>query len=161
MRTEFRQTEPEREWRSLMAFDRRIFPPGDCFSGSWWRSLESYWLLVNGKKAGCCAFERHTGFGEADCTPEPGTLYIASTGIAQEWQGRGLGRLMKAWQLCFAQEHGFRRVVTNIRRKNRAMYHLNVEFGFRVVSTLPGYYLDPPDATIVMERKLRSRRKSQ
>lgn len=159
METEFRRTEPEREWRSLMLFDRKIFPAGDCFPASYWRAVESYWLLVDGKKVGCCAFERHVDMQEDVRSdglnlPHSGTLYIVSTGIAPERQGRGFGRLMKAWQICFARQEGFRRVITNVRSRNRAMRKLNQEFGFRVLRITKGYYADPPDATVVMELRL-------
>ena len=129
---------------------------GELLAGA----IEIVLLLVDGKKVGCCAFETGMSNMQEDVRsdglnlPHSGTLYIVSTGIAPELQGRGFGRLMKAWQICFARQHGFRRVITNVRSRNRAMRKLNEAFGFRVLRVTKGYYADPPDATVVMELRL-------
>jgi len=107
-------------------------------------------------KAGCCAFVRNLDFQEdvrADFrnVRMPGSLYIASTGLLPKFQGQGFGSLMKAWQICFARQHGFTRIVTNVRRRNQAIVKLNRSFGFRRLRTTPGYYHEPADATVVME----------
>ena len=146
------------ELRSLTAFDRKVFP-ADYFSSGQWRIYESYWLVVNKRKVGCCAFEENVEFADdlrQDGLNPPckGSLYIASTGILPKFQGRGFGQLMKAWQLAYARTHGFWRIVTNTRKRNAAMIALNKKFGFRVVRTTPGYYCQPTDATVVMERLL-------
>ena len=83
--------------------------------------------------------------------PCKGSLYIASTGIHPKFQGKGFGALIKSWQICYARHHGFKRIVTNTRRRNTAMVSLNRKFGFRIIRTTPRYYSDPDDATVVME----------
>ena len=130
-----------------MAFDRKVFPPSDRFPASYWKQLESYWLLVDGVNSGCCAFEPHTGFED----PLRGSLYIATTGILPKFQRQGLGALLKSWEVAYARRHGFQRIVTNTRKKNRAMIALNRRFGFEIIRTVPRYYADPVDATVVME----------
>src|SRR4051794_5053434 len=123
MKTEFRKAILPAEARSLQLFDGKVFSEADRFHAAYWRELESYWLLVGGVKAGCCAFVRNLDFQEdvrADFrnVRMPGSLYIASTGLLPKFQGQGFGSLMKAWQICFARQHGFTRIVTNVRRRN-------------------------------------------
>jgi ribosomal protein S18 acetylase RimI-like enzyme len=158
MQTEFRRAVVPREVRSLIAFDHKAFPRSDWFAARDWEHYESYWLCVGARKIGCCAFEAGVDF--ADDVDETnrrseGSLYIASTGILPAFQGKGFGRLMKSWHIAYAIHYGYRRVVTNTRSRNAAMIALNKKFGFRVLRTTPGYYGDPVDATVVMERVLR------
>lgn len=159
MQVEFKLAIIPDDLRRLHAFDRKVFPPSDVFPMAHWRAYESWWMVVAGKNIGCCAFQLGVDFQEDiyredDNPPQPGTLYIASTGIHPAHQGRGLGRLLKSWQVAYAQHHGFSRIVTNTRSRNRAMIALNRSFGFEVIRKTRGYYSDPTDATTVMELKL-------
>ncbi len=145
MHTVFRRVELPRELRSLLIFDRKVFRESDRFDKDYWQTLESYWMVVDKVKVGCCAFERHL---------EHATLYIATTGVLPRFQRGGLGRLLKAWEIAFARHHGFRRLVTNCRKRNVAMIKLNKSFGFRTVRSMPGYYFNPTDSTVFMELHL-------
>lgn len=159
MKTEFRKANPAAELRSLTAFDRKVFPPSDLFDADYWEACLVYWLIVDGIKVGCCAFEEHADFQDDVRTdginpPRKGSLYIASTGIQPKLQGKGFGTLLKSWQICYARHHGFKRIVTNTRRRNTAMVMLNQKFGFEIIRITPRYYSDPGDATVVMELRL-------
>jgi ribosomal protein S18 acetylase RimI-like enzyme len=161
MHLEFRQAVIPDEIRKLMAFDRKVFPKADLFGAADWRVYDSYWMLVDGVAVGCCAFLPHAGFLEDLHDDDPyrrvqGSLYIASTGILPRFQARGLGAMLKCWQIAYAKYHGFNRIVTNTRRRNTRIISLNRKFGFKIVRTTPGYYSDPPDATVVMELRLRA-----
>ncbi len=85
-----------------------------------------------------------------------GSLYIASTGILPAFQKRGFGQLFKSWQIAYARNHSFTRLVTNTRKSNAAMIALNRKFHFRTVRTTSRYYSDPVEATVVMELLLRA-----
>ncbi len=155
METEFRKAVLPNDLRSLVAFDRKLFA-SDCFSPVQWRYFDAYWMLIDGKRVGCCAFWEHVDFQEdiredGMNPPQEGTLYIVSTGIATQFQQMGLGQLLKAWQVAYARFHGFRRIVTNTRKRNKRMIRLNQKFGFKIVRTTPRYYSGPTDATVVME----------
>jgi ribosomal protein S18 acetylase RimI-like enzyme len=141
MKTEFRRARKPDEIRSLEIFDRKAFHryPGDWFSRTDWEAFDAWWLIVDDRKIGCCAFEYRSG-----------TLHIASTGILPGFQGHGLGDLMKCWQIAFARQNGFKRIVTNSRKSNKPMIALNKKFGFKVIRTEPGYYQGPPEASVVM-----------
>lgn len=156
MTTEFVRAVLPRDLRALVAFDRKVFP-SDYFSADEWTDYEIYWLIVDRRRIGCCAFERDVDF-QNDLHPDrenphlAASLYISTTGILPAFQGMGFGQLMKAWQIAWAERTGFTRIVANTRRHNTAMIALNRKFGFRIIRTTPGYYTDPVDATVVMER---------
>ena len=148
MRTEFRKALIPEETRSLMAFDRKVFPRSDLFDVAYWETCESYWMIVDGIKAGCCAFEKHVDFQE-DVNEDGinptlrGSLYISTTGILPRLQGRGFGKVLKCWEIAYARYNGFIRIVTNTRKRNVPMIKLNGDLGFRVVGTTAGYYSYP------------------
>jgi ribosomal protein S18 acetylase RimI-like enzyme len=146
VKTEFRKAGAD-EIRSLMIFDRKAFReyPDDWFDREYWSVCESWWMIVDGKKVGCCAFEHGAR----------GWLYITTTGILPEFRGVGLGSLLKGWQLAYARQRGFKRIITNTRKSNVAMIGLNRKFGFKIVQTKANYYRDPVEATVVMELRLR------
>ena len=156
MTTGFRKARLPGELGSLMAFDRKVFPRSDLFDAAAWNACESYWMLVDGIKVGCCAFEKHVDFQDDLSRESPNprlqrSLYISSTGILPDFQGKGFGTLLKAWEVAYARRHGFTRIVTNTRKRNKHMIALNRKFGFRIIRTSPGYYSGPPDSTVVME----------
>jgi ribosomal protein S18 acetylase RimI-like enzyme len=141
LRIEFRKAVLPDELRSLAAFDRKVFT-SDYFPPSEWKGYECYWMLLEGRKIGCCAFEENL---------KEGTLYISTTGILPRFRGMGFGTLMKSWQVAYARRHGFARIVAHVRRQNAAMIALNKKFHFRIVRTIPRYYEDPVDSAVVME----------
>jgi ribosomal protein S18 acetylase RimI-like enzyme len=153
VRVEFAPAVLPDDLRRLMAFDRRVFPKADLFDADYWRQCESWWLLVEGVRAGCCAFERNTDVTATGERTRPGCAYVATTGILPRFQGRGLGRLMKDWQIAWAMHNALRRLVGVTRKSNKAMIRLNRSCGFREVRTIPDYYAD--EAGIVMAIKLR------
>lgn len=146
------------EKKRLVAFDHKIFRRSDWFHSDAWDRYESYWMLVNGRKVGCCAFERAADFEvdpNKDSAPRSGSLYIASTGILPQHQGKGFGVTFKRWQIAWARRHGFTRIVTNCRKSNRAIIRLNEKFGFHILqTTASNYYRQPPEPAVVMELTL-------
>lgn len=161
MRTEFRRAPVPDDLRSLIVFDHKAFHeyPADWFDRETWEDCEAWWMLINGRKVGCCAFQRHRDFRE-DINQDGtnpylhGSLYIVTTGILPEARGLGLGRLLKCWQISYARHHRFSRMVTNTRQHNHAMISLNRSFGFRTIRTTPHYYEAPDEPTVVMELRL-------
>jgi len=151
---EFRQATLPQDAPALWTLDVAIFGK-DAFDLPLWMILDSYWILADGQVAGCAAFIPNSDFQEdlsdaAENTPQPGTLYIQSTGLLSEFRGRGLGHRIKAWQIDYAKRNGFRRVVTNCRQSNTRMISINEKFGFRQIRTTPNYYEDG-EATVVLE----------
>jgi ribosomal protein S18 acetylase RimI-like enzyme len=141
---EFRKAILPAELRSLHAFDKKVFRKSDIFPVEYWKQCEPYWLLIDGVKAGCCAFDKNTSHAK-------GTLYVTTTGILPRFQRRGLGQRMKQWQIAYARRHGFTRIVITTRKSNAAMIALNRKFHFRTVRTIPRYYAGPTEPALVME----------
>lgn len=144
MKTEFRKAVLPREVKALMAFDRSVFPETDCFDADYWRECDSWWLIVSGKRIGCCAFEKTISR----------TLYIATTGLLPAYRGKGFGALMKSWQIAYAQTHRFRRLRAHTRKSNKRMIELNRQFGFRIVKIELNHYTNPDEPAVLMELKL-------
>jgi ribosomal protein S18 acetylase RimI-like enzyme len=140
MKTEFRKAILPGELAALLAFDRKVFPKADRFDRAYWKECESYWLIVGRTKVGCCAFEKHRG-----------SLYISTTGILPRFQKQGFGPLLKSWEIAYARYYGFKRILTHCRKRNTRMIALNRQFGFRIVRTIPRYYEEPADSSVLME----------
>ncbi len=163
MNTEFREAVIPEEIRSLVIFDRKVFRdyPADWFHRSSWEHFEAWWMIVDNRKVGCCAFEHDVDFQE-DVRPDEmnpllkSSIYVVTTGIHPRFQGLGFGNLMKCWQVSYARHHGFTRIVTNTRKSNRRMIALNKRYGFKVLRTTSQYYRRPAESTVVMELLLGS-----
>jgi ribosomal protein S18 acetylase RimI-like enzyme len=153
MSVEFRRVRVPDEIEVLCEFDRKAFAsfPADLFDPEEWAEYESYWMIVDGNTVGCSAFVRDVDYDEQ---PRPKCLYIMSTGVLPEFQGRGLGSKQKQWQIEYAIERGFEIIVTNMWESNTRISRLNNKFGFTTRELVPGYYSDPEEAAVVMELKL-------
>ena len=92
--------------------------------------------------------------GDGENAAQPGTVYIQSTGLLRAYQGQGLGKRIKEWEIEYAKRNGFRRMVTNCRESNAAMISINEKYGFSSIRSTPEYYEDG-EATVVMELLLR------
>ena len=157
MRIEYRKAALPGDAVALREMDVEIFAE-DAFELAHWLMLESYWIVVDGKLAGCVAFIHDVDFAEDlrdddQNNPERGTLYIQSTGLLAAYRRKGLGKQIKQWQIEYARQHGFSRVVTNCRESNAPMIAINEKFGFKAIRMTPGYYGDG-EATVVMELRL-------
>ena len=153
MNIEFRKVVIPDENEALCAFDRIAFAqfPADLFEKEEWAEFESHWMIVDGKTVGCSAFVHDVDFDE---TSKPGYLWIASTGVLPDHQGKGFGRMLKEWQIDYAKQHGFTVIVTNMRQSNSRIIKLNEKLGFTIREVVPEYYPDPTEDAIVMELKL-------
>lgn len=154
MQTAFRKAEVPRELRSLMRFDAKVFRAADRFDAPAWLECESWWMLIGRRKIGCCAFQKHVDCREGPNKRSRKSLYIVTSGILPQFQRMGFGTLLKAWEISYARFHGFDRIVTNTRERNRAMIALNQKFGFRTLRITEGYYSAPSEASVVMELRL-------
>jgi ribosomal protein S18 acetylase RimI-like enzyme len=161
MHTEFRRALLPQERRSLVLFDHKAFSqyPADWFTRDDWNAYEAWWMMVDRRKVGCCAFAPYGDFqeelGEArQQAARRASLYIVTTGILPAWRRLGFGTLLKCWQISYARRHGFTRLLTNTRKSNQAMIGLNQKFGFEIIRSIPGYYENPREPTLVMELRL-------
>jgi ribosomal protein S18 acetylase RimI-like enzyme len=159
MHVEFNKAILPDEIPELRAFDRKVFRKADLFEKKEWMEYESYWMTVEGTKVGCCAFQPNVDFREdirkdSRNPRRKGSLYITTTGVLPAFQRKGLGRMLKVWEVAHAKFHGFNRIVTNSRMSNAAIIGLNLSLGYRLIRLTPRYYTRPTEATVVMELRL-------
>src|SRR5258708_1400723 len=124
MALEFRKAALPEEAAELWKLDVEIFGV-DAFALEDWLSLESYWIEVDGRVAGCAAFIHDVEFGEdllgdGKNVAQRGALYIQSTGLRREYRGQGVGSRVKEWQIGCASWDGFGLVGADWRDSNTA-----------------------------------------
>jgi GNAT superfamily N-acetyltransferase len=155
LKIEFRNAVLPDELDDLTKIDRKIFAsfPDDLFDAEEWNTFESYWMLVNGTKVGCSVFKSNVDY---DDQPRLGCLYLVSTGILPEFQSKGFGKKLKAWQIKYARENGFSLITTNMRHSNARMICLNLGIGFKIRGVDAGYYHAPDESAVIMDLPLNS-----
>ena len=86
-----------------MIFDHKAFReyPADWFDRDEWKAYDPWWMIVNNKKIGCCAFEPNVDFqedirGDGKNPRLRGSLYIVTTRILPSFQSLGSGGLLKS-----------------------------------------------------------------
>ncbi|HET9099612.1 MAG TPA: GNAT family N-acetyltransferase [Acidobacteriaceae bacterium] len=74
--------------------------------------------------------------------------------VAKPWQRQGIGwRLLTAGQL-WCRAHASRTVFLEVRKSNRTAIALYQQAGFSVVGSRPGYYRDPTEDGLQMQKWL-------
>lgn len=125
--------------------------PGDAWDADDWASYDCYWMMIGGTRVGSCAFWPGMDFDEV---PAPECLWVVSVGILPEHQGRGLGGEFLRWQVDFARCGGFKTIVLNTRESNARMRAACEKAGFKVREIVRGYYEEPDESAVVMERSV-------
>ncbi len=153
MSIEIKRAAPK--WAPQLAeLDKKIFSDADWFDEDQWHQFSAYWVYVNGVTAGSVALCFNRGWWrlEDEFPPhEPGSLYIASTGLLPEFRGQGYGTVIKRWQIEFARMNDYQRIVSNCRASNAASVALNKKFGFELIDSIQDYYHDPNENAFVLE----------
>ena len=62
---------------------------------------------------------------------QPDVAHHDLTGVKRAWRGRGIARALKAAQIAWAKERGYRRLVTGNEERNEPIRRLNERFGYR------------------------------
>jgi len=140
----------------LAALEARMFRPADRLTAEDWKEYEAFWILADMQTAGSIALGLNmnfSGFFDKDMS-EQGCLYLVSTGILPEFQGRGIGNIVKRWEVEWARTHRFTRISTNCRASNTGSLRLNQKFGFKIIGEVPNYYEAPIESAIAMELTL-------
>jgi ribosomal protein S18 acetylase RimI-like enzyme len=142
------------EAEALSEIDRKIYLPSDCFDDpELWKDYECFWIVVDDIIAGSIAIGLNLEFSGSwdEDKPCPGCIYLAGTGLLPEFQRKGIGDIVKQWEIDYAKSHGFQRISTHCRKSNLGSLRLNQKFGFQIIGEFADYYEDPDEATTVME----------
>src|SRR3989344_5704459 len=145
MQINIRRVKPD-EMGLLCELDRKIFSEADAFdTPKLWEGLETFFVTNYDIVVGSTALRHDTDVSrrshEDDYVGCLNSLYIVSTGILPTWQGCGIGSIVKAWQIDYGRRYGFNQIVTNARASNLKSVRLNQKFGFKIVDTVPNWYV--------------------
>lgn len=94
---------------------------------------------------GFAAFSAITSTGTGECTLE-------NMAVAETWQRRGIGGRLLAAGMLWCRAHAARSVFLEVRETNQAAIALYERAGFLVVGRRPGYYGDPAEAALQMQK---------
>lgn len=77
------------------------------------------------------ADEEVAGFAMLSLTAaQPSAAFHALTGVRRSWRGRGVARALKAAQITWALENGYRHLYTRNEQRNEPIRRLNTFFGY-------------------------------
>jgi [ribosomal protein S18]-alanine N-acetyltransferase len=79
-------------------------------------------------------------------------LHILDLAVAPERQRRGLGRWLLVYALARASRRGADRAFLEVRRSNEAAIGLYQALGFSVLAERRGYYRDPGEDALVLQK---------
>ena len=72
------------------------------------------------------------GFAKLSLTEaQPEIAYHDLTAVKRAWRGRGVARALKATQIAWAKQAGYKRLSTSNEERNAPIRRLNAEFGYR------------------------------
>ncbi|MGC1869438.1 MAG: GNAT family N-acetyltransferase [Acidobacteriaceae bacterium] len=102
------------------------------------------------------AMNRVVGFAafSAIMTVGAGESTLENMAVAAPWQRQGIGGRLLAAGLLWCRAHGSGTVFLEARKSNRAAIALYERAGFSAVGNRPGYYRDPAEDGLQMQKIL-------
>ncbi|MES2220261.1 MAG: GNAT family N-acetyltransferase [Acidobacteriota bacterium] len=94
-------------------------------------------------------------------TVSAGEATLENMVVAAEWQRRGIGSRLLEAGLLWCRTQTSRTVFLEVRQSNRAAIELYERAGFLVVGNRPGYYRDPAEDGLQMQKALEARGRSR
>lgn len=100
--------------------------------------------------------ERVVGFAafSAILTAGAGESTLENMAVAAAWQGRGIGGRLLAAGLLWCRAHAAGAVFLEVRKSNLAAVALYERAGFSAVGNRPGYYREPAEDGLQMQKPL-------
>jgi ribosomal protein S18 acetylase RimI-like enzyme len=100
-----------------------------------------------GRIVGFAAFSTIMSVNAAESTLE-------NMAVAKPWQRRGIGRRLLSAGLLWCRAHASETVFLEVRESNRAAIALYESVGFKPAGFRPGYYCEPAEAGLQMQKFL-------
>lgn len=79
---------------------------------------------------------------------------LCNLAVAEDFRKRNLGSELLCRGLAEVKNRGVERVLLEVRRSNAPAIGLYAKFGFEKLGIRPGYYSDPEEDGIIMEKSL-------
>jgi ribosomal protein S18 acetylase RimI-like enzyme len=83
-----------------------------------------------------------------------GESTLENMAVAEAWQRQGIGRRLLAAGLLWCRAHASATVFLEVRTSNRAAIALYERAGFSAVGNRPGYYREPAEDGLQMQKSL-------
>jgi [ribosomal protein S18]-alanine N-acetyltransferase len=134
----------------VMALERALFEPECWTEEMFWSELAQpdtrhYLMAVDGS---------HELVGYAGLAVYPDEACVQTLGVADAWQGRGVGTAMLRALLAEAAARRAPRVSLEVRADNERAQQLYARHGFQTVGRRRGYYQQSGVDALVMMRAL-------
>ena len=146
------------ELPEVLRIDGIVFGEEDSIPEELWKApnIETYWVLVNGEKAGLVAValdETVPATIDAEAVPEEGTVYVFTVDILPDFQGRGLGTAAIRWMGEEAPYiEGRTSIVSTIRSSREAYIEAHVRAGWKRNGTIPGFFSGPSEDAVIIRK---------
>jgi GNAT superfamily N-acetyltransferase len=98
--------------------------------------LRCFLVAIDSEAAGSVILQPNQGLRR----PKKGSLYVVGTALLPQFRGLGYAAVLKAWQLAYAKQNGFKWLCGHIRESNRASIAMNERFGIAVTGVQKNYY---------------------
>ena len=79
-------------------------------------------------------------------------LHVMNLTVHPDSRRRGIGRRLAEWMLARGKEAGSRRATLEVRASNGAAIRLYEKLGFHTAAVRGGYYREPREDALIMER---------
>lgn len=79
-------------------------------------------------------------------------LHLINLSVHPDRRRMGIGEDLARWTLSWAKENGARLATLEVRASNEAAKRLYEKLGFKVVAVRHGYYHEPKEDAIIMNR---------
>ena len=123
-----------------------------CFSSPW--SEKSLAMLLSPPGYGFVYLEGDTVAAYCGMLIIADELQIMNLATHPDFRRRGCAKSLLDAMYTLALKNGVSVLTLDVRNSNTAARKLYISEGFAEIGVRPGYYFNPPEAAIIMEKKL-------
>ncbi len=118
------------------------------------RSVED--VLLYDDRIFCVAKEKETGavLGFAGIMVTVDEAELLNIAVSSKYRRNGIGQMLMDCMLKEAKKHRAGRILLEVRKSNHAARHLYEKNGFTAFAERKGYYRNPKEDAVMMEKRL-------
>jgi ribosomal-protein-alanine N-acetyltransferase len=125
----------------------------ECFTSPWPKHVFRSILVDNGAFAHVARVGQQI-VGYVVAWLDRDQVIIANLAVRTSWRRQGLGRYMMEFAMEKGYQAGASWAVLDVRESNLNAIHLYSDMGFTARGRRPGYYSNPKEDSLVMQRPL-------